>query len=59
MPLATDPGGVFPKLANRPRGTVIPAAGTWLGQVSASDILPGATRSVNGQAPSSSIPGAV
>jgi hypothetical protein len=50
-PLATDPGGVFPRLAACPRGTVIPTAGTWLGQVSAGDILPGATRSVNGQAP--------
>jgi hypothetical protein len=49
--LATDPGGVFPKLAASPRGTVIPAAGTWLGQVSAGDIAPGATKSVNGQAP--------
>jgi hypothetical protein len=50
-PLATDPGGVFPRLAVYPRGTVIPTAGSWLGQVSAGDILPGATRSVNGQAP--------
>jgi hypothetical protein len=50
-PLATDPGGVFPGLAACPRGTVIPTAGTWLGQVSAGDILPGATRSVNGQDP--------
>ena len=50
-PLATDPGGVFPRLAACPRGTVIPTAGTWLGQVSAGDILPGATASVNGQAP--------
>jgi len=50
-PLATDPGGVFPRLAACPRGTVIPTAGTWLGQVSAGDILPGATRSVNGQDP--------
>jgi hypothetical protein len=50
-PLATDPGGVFPMLAACPRGTVIPAAGTWLGKVSAGDILPGATRSVNGQDP--------
>jgi hypothetical protein len=50
-PLATDPGGVFPRLAACPRGTVIPTAGTWLGEVSAGDILPGATASVNGQAP--------
>jgi len=50
-PLATDPGGVFPRLAACPRGTVIPTAGTWLGKVSAGDILPGATRSVNGQDP--------
>ncbi len=51
IPLATDPGDVFPRLAACPRGTVIPTAGTWLGQVSAGDILPGATASVNGQAP--------
>jgi hypothetical protein len=51
MPLATDPGGVFPRLAAYPRGSVIPTAGTWLGQVSAGDILPGATASANGQAP--------
>ena len=50
-PLATDPGGVFPRLVACPRGTVIPVAGAWLGKVSAGDILPGATRSVNGQAP--------
>jgi hypothetical protein len=50
-PMAADPGGVFPRLAACRRGTVIPTAGTWLGKVSASDILPGATRSVNGQAP--------
>ena len=50
-PLATDPGGVFPRLAACPRGTVIPAAGSWLGKVSAGHILPGATRSVNGQHP--------
>ncbi len=50
-PLAPDPGGVFPRLAACPRGTVIPTAGTWLGKVSAGDILPGATRSVNGQVP--------
>jgi hypothetical protein len=50
-PLATDPGGVFPRLAACPRGTVIPTAGTWLGKVSAGDILPGATASVNGQDP--------
>jgi hypothetical protein len=50
-PLATDPGGVFPRLAACPRGAVIPTTGTWLGKVSAGDILPGATASVNGQAP--------
>jgi hypothetical protein len=50
-PLATDPGGVFPRLAAGPRGTVIPTADTWLGEVSAGDVLPGATRSVNGQDP--------
>jgi hypothetical protein len=51
IPLVTDPGGVVPRLAACPRGTVIPTAGSWLGQVSAGDILPGATASVNGQDP--------
>jgi hypothetical protein len=50
-PLTTDPGAVFPRLAAYYRGTVIPTAGTWLGKVSAADILPGATASVNGQDP--------
>ena len=34
-PLTTDPGGVFPRLAAYPRGTVIPTTGSWLGKVSA------------------------
>ena len=50
-PLTTDPGGVFPRLAAYPRGAVIPTTGSWLGKVSAGDILPGATASVNGQDP--------
>jgi hypothetical protein len=30
--LPPDPGGLYAKLASYPRGTVIPAAGTWLGK---------------------------
>lgn len=41
MPLTTDPGGVFTKLARYPRGSVIPAAGTWLGQAGAQDVING------------------
>jgi hypothetical protein len=51
MPLSTDLGGLFAKLAAYPRGTVIPTAGTWFGQLSAGDILPGAMEAVNGQPP--------
>ena len=38
-PLAGDPGGTFRRLARYPRGTVIPAAGTWLGPVNSGDVL--------------------
>jgi hypothetical protein len=38
-PLAGDPGGAFRRLAHYPRGTVIPAATTWLGPVNSADIL--------------------
>jgi hypothetical protein len=40
VPLAGDPGGLAAKLAPYPRGTVIPAAGTWLGTFNAGDLLP-------------------
>jgi hypothetical protein len=40
IPFTTDPGGLFTRLATYPRGTVIPAAGTWLGEFSAADVLP-------------------
>jgi hypothetical protein len=40
IPLAGDPGGLAAKLAPYPRGTVIPAAGTWLGTFNAGDLLP-------------------
>jgi hypothetical protein len=38
-PLAGDPGGTFRRLAHYPRGTVIPAASTWLGLVNSADVL--------------------
>jgi hypothetical protein len=41
MPMTTDPGGVFTRLAAYPRGTVIPAAGTWFGQLDAQYVIPG------------------
>jgi hypothetical protein len=41
VPLQGAPGDVFTRLAAYPRGTVIPAQDTWLGQTSAGDVLPG------------------
>jgi hypothetical protein len=41
IPLPGDPGGFFAKLVGYPRGSVIPAAGTWLGEFNAGDVLPG------------------
>jgi len=41
VPLQGDRGGLATKLAGYPRGTVIPAARTWLGQINAGDALPG------------------
>lgn len=40
VPLQPDPSGLATKLANYPRGTVIPTAGTWLGQLDAASALP-------------------
>jgi hypothetical protein len=51
LPLSVDLGDVFAKLAACPRGTVIPTAGTWLGKLSAGDILPGETAESNGGPP--------
>jgi hypothetical protein len=53
LPLSVDLGEVFAKLAACPRGTVIPTAGTWLGKISAGDVLPGETEESNGQPPES------
>jgi hypothetical protein len=39
--LVGDPGGLDVELASYPRGTVIPAAGTWLGQFNAGYLNPG------------------
>jgi hypothetical protein len=55
IPLDTDPGGLGPKLANQPRGTVIPTAATWLGQFNAADVLPGDLRQ-NGQSANCNTP---
>jgi hypothetical protein len=49
MPLTTDPGRVFARLAAHPRGSVIPTAGTWLGHVSAGDVLGGSYEGRPGQ----------
>jgi hypothetical protein len=38
VPQQGDPGGLATKLAPYPRDTVIPAAGTWLGQFNAGDV---------------------
>jgi hypothetical protein len=43
LPMSTDPGGVFTRLADYPRGSVVPAADTWLGRVEAQYILNGVT----------------
>jgi hypothetical protein len=39
VPLAGDPGGLGVKLSGYPRNTVIPTAGTWLGEMDAGDVL--------------------
>lgn len=49
IPLEGDPGGLGAKLAGYPRGTVIPAAGTWLGQFNAGYAEPGLKNVSNGQ----------
>lgn len=49
IPLQGDPGGLGTKLASYPRGTVIPAAGTWLGQFNAGYAEPGLKNVSNGQ----------
>lgn len=48
IPLQGDPGGLGAKLVSYPRGTVIPAVGTWLGQFNAGYATPG-EMSQNGQ----------
>jgi hypothetical protein len=48
VPLAGDPGGLGTRLSRYPRDTVIPTAGTWLGQLNAGDVT-GAITVHNGQ----------
>jgi hypothetical protein len=43
VPLQGDPGGLAAKLAGYGRGSVIPAAGTWLGQFNAGYATPAGT----------------
>jgi hypothetical protein len=38
VPLAGDPGGLGTRLSRYPRNTIVPTAGTWLGQLNAGDI---------------------
>ena len=38
VPLAGDPGGLGTRLSSYPRNTVVPTAGTWLGQLNAGDV---------------------
>jgi hypothetical protein len=49
IPLQGDPGGLGAKLASYPRGTAIPAGGTWLGQFNAGYAEPGLKNVSNGQ----------
>lgn len=39
VPMTGDPGGVGTQFSRYPRNTVIPAAGTWLGDVDAGDVI--------------------
>jgi hypothetical protein len=39
VPFTGDPGGLGPQLARYPRNTVIPTAGTWLGNIDAGDVI--------------------
>jgi hypothetical protein len=48
VPLAGDPGGLGSRLSGYPRNTVVPSAGTWLGQFNAGDVT-GALTIRNGQ----------
>jgi hypothetical protein len=39
VPFTGDPGGLDAQLARYPRDTVIPTAGTWLGDIDAGDVM--------------------
>jgi hypothetical protein len=39
VPFTGDPGGLGTRLASYPRATVVPAAGTWLADIDAADVL--------------------
>jgi hypothetical protein len=39
VPMTGDPGGLGTQLSRYPRNTVIPATGTWLGDVDAGDVI--------------------
>jgi hypothetical protein len=49
IPWAGDPGGLGWHLSAYPRGSVIPADGTWLGQMDAGVLFPTVFRGPNGQ----------
>jgi hypothetical protein len=52
IPLQGDPDGLGARLARYPRGAVIPAAGTWLGQFNAGYAVPSLKNASNDQASS-------
>jgi hypothetical protein len=51
VPLAGDPGGLGARLAATPAGTVIPAAGTWLGSFDAGLVFPAVPFGIPGGTP--------
>jgi hypothetical protein len=55
VPLAGDPGGLGARLASTPAGTVIPAAGTWLGSFDAGLVFPAVPFGLPGGGPPTNV----